>query len=462
MGRRDVACSRAPARPRLRSALVAASLGLALALSPAAAHANPLGTYGFGSRETSMGGAVTADAQGFSATFYNPAGLARGDRLDLSVGYFRVDQRLSINGGDNNVDPVRGVVAGLVAPGNFLGLPFAFGVATHLPDDRLSRVRTLKQEIPRWELYDNRAQILFIAAELAIRPFPWLSIGGGIAFLSSTRGDFGITGTANLKEPYDSQLRHEVDADLTTVRIPMMGVRLDPTERVSVGVSYRGESKLDLQLAADIKGNVDPGTIKVLVPVGYSLTAASLDAFHPRQVALGTSVKVSARLKVNVDFVWTQWSSYQSATSRTTAHLQLDSFKDALAVPPDPKPTVVRDPEFRDRVAPHLGVEVLAVQAPSIEVPVRLGYVFELSPVPPQSGPTNFVDADRHTFAVGAGVRLPAPLAVLPGEVRLDVHAAYYLLPERTTLKANPADFVGDFTSKGHQTNVGATLGVGF
>lgn len=433
-----------------------------LASVPATASANPLGTYGFGSRETALGGAVTADTRSFSAVFYNPAGLARAERLDLSIGYFRVDQSLMMNGRDNAVDPVKGVVAGLVAPGKFLGVPFAFGVATHIPDDRVSRVRTLKQEIPRWELYDNRAQILFIAAELAIRPLPWLSVGGGVAFLSSTRGDFGITGVANLSQPYDSQMRHQVDADLTTVRIPMLGVRIDPSERVSVGVSYRGESKLDLKIAANIQGEVDPGTIQVLVPVGYTLTSASFDAFHPRQVAIGTSTKLSDRVRANVDFVWTQWSAYQSATSRTTAHIELEKFRDIVAVPPDPKPTVVRDPGLRDRVTPRLGLEIVALTTPSIELPVRLGYVYEKTPVPPQTGQTNLVDTDRHTFALGVGVKLPAPLSVLPGELRLDLHAAYYLLPERTTLKSSPADFVGDYTQRGHQTNVGATLGVGF
>jgi long-chain fatty acid transport protein len=443
----------------MRGRIVALALGALGALgSTREAAANPLGTYGFGSRETALGGAVTADTSAASAVFYNPAGLALARKLELSVGYLRVDQRLQINGKDNAVDPVRGLNFGVVAPGTVAGVPFAFGLAVHLPDERISRVRTLRQDIPRWELYDNRAQILFIATTLAVRPAPWLAVGGGVAFLSSTRGDFGISGTASLKEPYDSQLRHQVDADLTTVRIPLLGVRFEPDERVSVGLSYRGESKLDLQLDADIDGQVDPGIGNLRVPVTYALSSKSFDAFHPRQVSLGSSVKLTPALRVNLDFVWTQWSAYQSATSRSTADLEVDLQGLPLAIPPDPKPTVVRDPGFHDRVAPRLGVEALVLRRASLEVPLRGGYVYERSPVPPQTGTTNFVDSDRHTIAAGVGLLLRPGLSFFQGEVAIDLHGALMLLPERLTTKKNPADFVGDFRQRGRQTNLGATL----
>ena len=120
------------------------------------------------------------------------------------------------------------------------------------------------------------------------------------------------------------KLRHEVDADLTAVRIPLVGVRLDPTPRLSVGVTYRGESKLDLGIDANIKGQVDPSIGGILVPVSYTLSSRSFDAFQPRQVALGTRYQPVDDLQLSLDFVWTNWSSYQSATSRSVADLEID------------------------------------------------------------------------------------------------------------------------------------------
>jgi long-chain fatty acid transport protein len=445
----------------LHRAVIALTVSSAIVSTTRDASADPLPTYGFGSRETSLAGAVTADTSSFAANFYNPAGLVFAHGLDLSFGYFRVDQTLKVNGGDNNVDPVKGIVGGVVAPGNILGLPFAFGIATHLPDDRLSRVRTKRQDIPRWELYDNRAQILYIATNLAIRPVKWLAIGGGIAFLSSTRGTFGISGTASVPDVYKSQLRHTVDADLTTVRIPLFGVRFEPSPRWSLGAVYRGESKLDLQLTADIKGNVYAFDA-LTVPVTYSLSSKSFDAFMPRQVAVGGRFDVNDRIRLLAEVTWTQWSSYQSATSRSSAILNVDISPGILYVPPNPKPTTIRDPAFKDRLVPRLGAEVKAIQTRSFELPVRVGYFYERSPVPPQTGYTNFIDADRHAFSAGVGMRLIKPATILPGDVRLDLHAVYILLPETQIHKQIAADYIGDFAANGHQVNYGATLGVGF
>ena len=67
-----------------------------------------------------------------------------------------------------------------------------------------------------------------------------------------TKGTFAISGTADLLRPTDSQLRHEVDADLTSVRYPQLGVRIKLLDYGYLGVTYRGETKIKL---ADVKVN---------------------------------------------------------------------------------------------------------------------------------------------------------------------------------------------------------------
>ncbi|HVY48365.1 MAG TPA: hypothetical protein VHB21_20900, partial [Minicystis sp.] len=187
----------------------AAALAFAAALAPRA-RANEADTYGLGSRSAAMGGAVAADVHDFSANYYDPAGLVGARGVELSIGYTYAANRLAVDGRDNHVADVHGLVGGLVAPGKVLGIPFAFGIGTYLPDAGLSRVKALRQETPRWALYDERASILFLAANLAVRPLPWLEIGGGAAFLAATHGSFQISGKADVLKPYDSVLRHEV------------------------------------------------------------------------------------------------------------------------------------------------------------------------------------------------------------------------------------------------------------
>ncbi|MDC0745503.1 OmpP1/FadL family transporter [Polyangium mundeleinium] len=449
------------------------ALAAAWLLAAPEAQASAPGTYGMGSRTGALAGAVTADAADFSGCFYNPAGLVSAPGLELSVGYLYADNRLRINGKDNDVADVHGLMAGIVAPGKILSLPFAFGIATYIPDNGLSRIRALRQETPRWELYNDRPTILFLSVHLAVRPLPWLEIGGGLAFLAATRGRFGIRGEANVLKPYDSQLSHEVDADLTSIRYPIAGARVKLGRLGYLGVAYRGQTKLDLALQANLEGIVDFAGVDV--PLRYTLETRTLDAFQPQQVVLGLSFQAVPRLRANFDLGWVNWSAYESPTPRTSAHLEAEPPPGVgVELPEDPKPVVIVPPAFQDRFVPRLGVEyVLAfgaerrvsgrpAPAKAVEIPLRAGYAYERSPVPPQEGPTNFVDADRHTISLGVGVVLNAPFSVLRGALRLDTHVALSVLPERVTQKANPADFVGDYRADGTMIAGGATLTASF
>ncbi|WP_437841187.1 OmpP1/FadL family transporter [Sorangium sp. So ce1153] len=454
----------------------AAALLLALVVSGRTrrARAHAPDAYGFGSRGAAMGGALAADATDFSASYYNPAGLAGATGLGLSIGYAYASNRLRTDGRDSGVRDVHGLSGGLVAPGEVLGVPFAFGLATFLPDDGLSRITAIRQETPRWELHDDRLSILFLAANVALRPLSFLEIGGGVAFLASTRGRFSVTGRADALSPYDSALRHEVDADLTSIRYPQLGARVRAGDLGFVGLAYRGEAKLPLSIDARLQGVVDFAGIEV--PLLYELESRTVDAFLPQQVVVGASFQRIEGLRVNVDVAWVNWSAYESPVARTRAHLEATPPPELpLDLPDDPRPTSVVPLRFADRLVPRLGVEVLALAAGglrkvagqegerrAIEIPLRAGYVYERSPVPPQRGATNYIDADRHTVSLGAGVVLNRPLAELPGSLRIDLHGQLSVLPEVVVQKDNPADFVGDYRAGGTMVNLGGTVTAGF
>lgn len=429
-------------------------------------------TYGLGSRAAAMAAAVGADAQDFSSVAYNPAGVVEAPAVSLALGYTANLQRLESNGRDNDVDDVRGLVAGLVVPGRLAGLPLAFGVALHLPDSGLSFLKARRQEAPRWELYDTRQQLLFLAATLAVRPLPWLELGGGVGFLSATRGRFGIRGEADLASPFDSALEHEVDADLTAVRYPIIGVRVRKPSWGAVGVSFRGESQLDLSLAARLDGTVSLAGIDV--PLLYELEARTFSSFTPRTVVASMSFQRVPGLHVNLDLAWVGWSSYESPVARIRASLDVVPPPGApVRLPSSPAPTVPLAPSFRDRIVPRVGVEwrlgagariveVHGERRPAFEVPLRVGYAYEATPIPDQRGVTTFLDADRHTLACGTGLTAHRPFEVLAGALAIDVHASLSLLPERRFIKENPADFRSDVTMRGIMAGFGATAGVVF
>ena len=432
-------------------------------LLPAAASASPVDTYGLGSRSTALGGAMSASVRDFSACYYNPSGLALARGTDLSVGYASVAHRLEMNGHDSEVDPVRGLVGGIVAPGSVGTLPFAFGIATHLSDERLSRARSTRQDTPRWLLYDNRPQLLYLSAGVALRPVHWLSLGGGITWLAATQGRFGIRGTAVLpsgsRTEYDSELEHEVDADLTSVRYPQFGVTVRPTRELDLAAVYRGQAEIALNIDAELAGDIDATLLQV--PARYTLTSATVNAFIPQQVVVGGGYQLTRQLRVAADVTWVNWAAYKSPVSRSQTVLDVNVPAN-FELPENPKPTKVEDPNFKNRLVPRLGVEYFLEVVRDFSVPLRAGYFYEHSPVPPQTGVTNFVDAHRHVFSVGSGFVMSDPGEVLPGDLRFDAHFQWSVLPTRVTLKDNPADYVGDYRARGSIINLGATLGVGF
>ena len=105
---------------------------------------------------------------------------------------------------------------------------------------------------------------------------------------------------------------------------------------------------------------------------------------------------------------------------------------------------------FSDRVVPRLGVEYTALRTNDLVLDLRVGYFYENSPAPPQTGLTNLVDTDRHAFSVGAGLDLLGLRPTLPGSLGFDAHFQYGYLPRRSFAKTSPIDPVGDYSAEGH------------
>ncbi|MFO0677375.1 MAG: hypothetical protein U0169_12645 [Polyangiaceae bacterium] len=382
-----------------RFATAACVVGASL-LVAGAARANPLDTFGFGSRETAMGSAMVAATTGPAAGYYNPASLVRARSLVLEVGYFQAHHALRIDGRDTGVDPVRGVNVGLDVPGRPFGIPVAFGLALHVPDDRLSRIRAVPQERPRWELYDNRNQRLWFGANLAVQVTPWLAVGGGVSFMSGTRGRIDISGDIDVLDPKSSSLRHEVDTDLVAVRTPQAGVRIDLPARLALGATWRGEFSMPLDLRARVHGDV--GT---LTTADYALRTTSTNAFVPQQVAVGASWVPSDDVTLAFDLTWFDWSAYvppvASLTTRVDVPAPVGGWPAGIDPPTAPPAVKLVPIAMRDRIVPHVGVEWRAWKSARVEGFLRAGWQYQESPTAPDRH-DQLRRQDEHTPSLGS------------------------------------------------------------
>lgn len=437
-------------RARASATLIAA---LCVA-APSVARANPVDLFGFGPRGQAMGGAEVAAAEDTSASYYNPALLARSPDIRVDVGYQLAVPHLTIDGRDTGVDASRGLALGLAVPGRLLGARLAVGAGVFLPDQQITRTRTLASERPRFVAYDNRPQRLFLAANVALELPGELSIGAGIAYMSSTQGTVELDGLVAIPDPEESDLALAIDVDLKTIRYPQAGVAWRARPWLTLAASYRGGFKLVLDQTFIIRGDVGAPGSPPLVEDGFlNLRSRAQDLFQPAQLTVGASAQVTPRLLVAFDLAWHRWSAFENPAAHIDLGLDLGQFNDLVDIPPQlPVPA----PHFHDIAVPRLGGEYSFGDARR-RWHARGGYVYEPSPAPVQRAATNLIDNAKHTLSAGLGVEVPGLGGIVLRPVAIDLGLAVTMLPGREHAKLIAADPIGDYRSGG--AVIAASLG---
>lgn len=426
--------------------------------------ASPAQSLGFGARGTSMAGAVSADVHDASAVFYNPAGLALGKGAELSVGYGALGYDLELGRTRTTLEPIVALEAGVVARGAIAGVPFAAALALDLPNGKLSKLSSFREGEPRWALYESTPELVDLGAVVALRPFEFLAVGGGLGFLAATRGGFRVNGTALLPDgagaEHDSELRHEVHAELVSVRYPIFGVTLTPSERLSFALTYRDRVTLEQRITGTLDGEVDATFARI--PVRYHFETLATIGFLPRQFTLGTSVHVVPELAFNVDLVWQDWSEYPSpvGSSEVTLDARVPPGLD-VDLPADSPRVTPAAPGFEDRIVPRIALESTLPLHSELSLSFRTGYAFEESPAARHQLSTALIDADRHLVSFGSGFVWKPRSPWLPSALRFDTHALFArLVARKMTVLADGVS--RDLPASGTLWSVGATLGLGF
>jgi long-chain fatty acid transport protein len=429
---------------------------LALLLLASTAYANPLDVYGLGSRGAALGGAMTAAVDDTSANYYNPAALVRGNDLRIDIGYRYAQPELTINGRNNGVEASRGLSVGIAAPAKIGPVRFAFGASLFLPDQHLTRIRSLAYQTPRFPLYENPTQQLVLEANLAIQIIRGLYVGAGLTYMSRTQGQVFLKGTISPIDASAATLESNVSVDLLAVRYPQVGALWELTRSIALGLCYRHTYALKLDQAFRIDGNIgQPGGTPIVTNGHFAARAVSTDLFQPWQLQGGAAVHVKRDLLVSFDLAYVHWSAYPVPASQLTLDIDVGMYNNLLKLP---KSRTYPSANFHDIVVPHLGVEGRVLDTGRIALDVRGGYVYEATPVPKQIGESNFADSDKHTFSIGLGVELRKLGNILPLPLAFDVHAALTYLPNRDNPKTDPRDAVGDFIAGGLVPQVGITM----
>lgn len=439
----------------------AAAACLLIVVGARAAFSDAFDLFGCTSRGAAMGSAMVAAAGDASSLYYNPAALAEIEDVLVTLSYLHADQHLSIDGKDTDVDSQSGLVIGTVIPARSLKVKASGGALFFIPDKRLARYLLMPKDRPRFVLYSNDAQRMVALFPVAVQLTPWLAVGAGVSLLVDMTGEQDIFVSEKWTNVPSVGSHTE---DFRPTFSPYGGIMIKLRDRVRLGVTYAEKSEFNVKI-----------TPVVILPDMYVYEAmpvplirqTRIDAigeqashFSPGRLTVGASVEVSSRLRLSSSLSWVRWSQYEEYTPRVTLKLSgppgnLADWVDIIEYP-------IPRPGFRDILVPAFGLEYRALSMRHVDLDLRCGYFYRPTPVPDQTGVTNFVDSDTHVPSFGVGVTLKDLFRVLTKPITCDAHFQYHILTRRKTIKATPADPFGDYESDGSILNVGATVTVRF
>ncbi|NLH47529.1 MAG: hypothetical protein GX444_02885 [Myxococcales bacterium] len=366
---------------------------LLLLLLPCTAFADAFFTYGVSPRTIGMGNAFSATADDWTGAYYNPGGVALQHRPVLGVGYMANFANLNYIGkSEAELDESRAMIFGANFPlpfdSGFLKDRFTFGVTGYMPEGRLLQMRVNAPAKPSLILLQNAHRTNAMYPAFGIQLTKGLGIGGGVQTFIDTIGEINafIDPAGNVQT--------EVGEELLVTYSPTAGVLFKPGEHWeamkpwSFGFVFRDESFTRYQIPV--------GAVLDQIPFIVTFNAKSI--FTPRQYLLAMAYQLG-RWRLEGDASFNEWSRFPDPNLNITVTV------DIPIIPLNFINSIKREPKFHDTFSGRVGTEVSVYEHAKIDLLARGGYMFDPSPVPPQTGYTNQLDADRHVGALSFGCK---------------------------------------------------------
>jgi long-subunit fatty acid transport protein len=339
----------------------------------ASASASEPELFGVGARSAAMAGTGTADAEGWEASYANPAGVVGLDRRRISVGYVGARYHLRLDGQQRGEKDTDGVYIGANLPLPFGGIlkdRLAIGLAFYYPVGIITTASAPYPDQPRLALLDTRTKTVSVLVAAGARVHRRVRLGIGVLALAALIGNIAITPDAG------GRITTLAEEQLITDFAPVAGIRVEATRFLQLGLVLRGESKSQYDLR--VTNSLGP-RLPVQLP---TLHIAGTAQFDPLQLQLEAGFR-HKWLAVDVGIAWKHWSDFPVPVENATP-----------GAPPQP-PT-----RYHDTAVPRLGLEANGAWG-KWRLAGRLGYFFEQSPAPPDQ--TILVDANRHAITAGLG-----------------------------------------------------------
>jgi hypothetical protein len=406
------------------------------------------------SRVAALANAVSARPGDAGSVLMNPAGLADMDegQLLFTGSADRLDSWFA-RPGEPKQDRSRwfgglGFAAATPLPGPAWVRRIHVGFALDLPAQYVLRVHVpVRDDEPTSPIYDGRPDRMAALAAFAVEILPRLKVGAGFTLTPGLELPTQVTYVAGRDPDVNKSVEVRIDSKLDLAASGFVGVRAQPLDALALSLVYRGAQA---SRATGTQTTI-AGGILATDPIDF------YDLWDPAELTFGAAVALAPGWSVSTDVTWHRWSEF------CTGHDRCPSQPAGAPLPPLPAAL-----QFHDTVSVGGGVEYSSRRGFAL----RGGLAAEPSPIPAQSGLTNYLGANTLVVALGGGLDL-RKLAKLPLMVDAHVRARFDALQSAvkdpaTLPDADPnlpgaqIDNYGypGFTSQSFAVQAGATLTV--
>jgi long-chain fatty acid transport protein len=410
-------------------------------------------------RAVGMGGAFVATASDPSAIYFNPAGLAFQNGINVLGGINFIMPSTSFTGSGVQRPVQTQTNSQVFTPFNVygsyqindqivvgLGIYNPFGLGTQWPD-KWGQMVTIPGS-PYSNLYVGGASSVnasiatyYFNPTIAYKINDQLSVGLGVSYVYATvsmsQTNPAITSTGTYLGGY---FKSQLDGTGSGFNANI-GVMYKPTDQLSLGFSYRMTTKIDFSGDAKFT-NIDVPTTLFLpsppYPAGLSYWNAISANYPggsgkatlpmPGNLYLGAAYQLQPDLRVEGDFQWVQWSSYDQLQINLTP------------VVAGGQGTKTSSKNWNDGYLFRIGAEYTI----NDQWTVRAGGVEDLSPQPPSKTEPMLPDGDRTDLTLGGSYKIT-------NNFHVDVAYMIVLFADRNA--ANSA-LPGTYSSTAHIASV--------
>jgi Outer membrane protein transport protein (OMPP1/FadL/TodX) len=343
------------------------------------------------SRVASLADAVTARPGDPGSMLLNPAGLAdMKEAMVLGGGHFDYLSEWFQPTGNASQDMSRSFggfyfAAATPLPGPKWARDIVVGLALDVPAQYLLHIDVpVRLDQPASPIYDGRPDRIASVLAVGYKIIPRIEVGAGIAVAPSLTEPAAVTYVAGRTPDVNGNVEVRLDSSLDLAAAPFLGLRITPFDWLGLSVVWR-----DIQASqATVPQTTTAGGINDSQQVSF------FQMWDPASVVVGAYVAPLKRISFSVDVAWHKWSDFKTGFSGT------------LAPPYNLNDTV----SIASGVEAHLGGGWT----------LRGGVGFEPTPIPTQSGLTNYLGGNTLILALGGGLDFRRTTLHLP--FAIDAH----------------------------------------